>query len=95
MPHLCDQLVKAAHYLESEGMSSDQLSQLHHFSLRGGKVYFKLVYFYFGTNKNLQENNINFAERVTFVASRHKESGQAFNDLIEDLIEQALIKWPL
>jgi hypothetical protein len=91
MPHLCEQLVEAAHYLKSEKMSSDQLSQLHHFSLRGGKVYFKLVYGYFGTNKNLQENNINFAERVKFVASRHKESGQAFNDLIE----QALKKCPL
>jgi hypothetical protein len=91
MPHPCEQLIEAAHYLESEGMSSDQLSQLHHFSLRGGKVYFKLVYCYFGTNKNLQQNNSNFAERVTFVASRRKASGQAF----KDLIEQALKRWPL
>lgn len=91
MPHLCEQLVEAAHDLESEGMSSDQLSQIHHFSLRGQKFYFSGVYSYFGTYKNLQQNNINFAERVTFVASRHKESGQAFNDLIE----QALKIYPL
>ena len=36
MRHPCEQLVESARYLDSAGLSRQQLSQLHHRSRRGG-----------------------------------------------------------
>ena len=38
MSHLCEQLVEAARYLEAVAMTREQLSQLHHFSLKRGRA---------------------------------------------------------
>jgi len=91
MNDICKQLVEDAHYLESVGMSREQLSQLHHSSLNGGMESFGGTYSYFGKSKSLRQNNIDYAERLRFVADKHKqgEHGIAF------LIQQALRKWPL
>lgn len=91
MSHLCEQLVAAAKYLESKGMTTRQLSKLHHFSLKGREVTFQEAYRYFGTRKELGKTNADYAERLRFVADNHKLGRESFSSLIE----QALRKWPL
>jgi len=91
MSHLCEQLIEAAKYLESIQMSRQQLSRLHHSFLKGRQESFKATYGYFDTNKELGKKNINYAERLKFVAAQHKQ-GEHNIDL---LIQQALKKWPL
>ena len=85
--HLCRQLVESARYLEFQGMSRQQLSQLHHFDT----VSFADTYRYFGIEKELRGKNIHYAERVKFVAKEYKRTGESFTNLIHE----ALKKWPL
>jgi len=89
--HLCEQLVEASDYFETSGLTEKQLSALHHFSLKGRDITFQRIRRYFGVNKDLRENNINFASRVTFIAREHKLSSQSLGSLVA----QALSKWPL
>lgn len=92
MGHVCEELVAAALYLEDVArMSSKQLSRLHHDSLLGRGVTFKMAYRYFSTNKELKPNNVSYAERLKFVASGHRHGNVA----LDDLIGQALKRWPL
>jgi hypothetical protein len=66
--HICEQLVHALEYLESQDISEEHLSCLHHYSLNGGKVTYKNAYEYFSENKTLQDNNWRFAQRVIRVS---------------------------
>jgi hypothetical protein len=91
MNHLCEQVVESATYLQSAGMSREQLSQLHHFSLKGRLVSFAQTCDYFSVSKDLKQNNIRFAERLNFVASEHRRSKQG----LSLLVQQALVRWPL
>lgn len=91
MSHVSERIVTSLRYLESAGMSVDQLSQLHHFSLRGRTVSFSRGFRYFGVNKELRENNIRYAERLAFVANAHKLGEGPLNALVR----QALARWPL
>jgi hypothetical protein len=91
MKHLCEQLIESARYLESAGLSRQQLSQLHHFSRRGGTVGFAETYAYFGVNKELRRTNQAFAERLKYIATEHKRSGRS----LSALVRQALSQWPL
>jgi hypothetical protein len=91
MSHLCEQLVEAAQYLQSKGMSQQQLSALHHFSAKGREVTFASIIKYFGINKNLRANNIQFAERLKFVATEHRRTGKNLNVLVQE----ALNRWSL
>ena len=86
-----DRLVQASLYLQSQGMSQEHYSQLHHFSLKGREVTFSSTLRYFGTSKNLRHNNIAFAERCKYVESEHRRTGGSF----PVLIEQALQRFPL
>ena len=90
MSHLCEQLVAAAQYVATARMSKKQLSRLHHFSLKGREVTFAEAYRYFGTNRELGKNNTNYAERLKYVATKHKEGGKN----LDSLIDQALKQWP-
>jgi hypothetical protein len=72
-------------------MSAKQLSQLHHFSLKGRDVSFGEGYRYFAVNKNVKGNNARYAERLNFVASEYKRGKEP----LSTLIQQALSKWPL
>jgi hypothetical protein len=72
-------------------MSREQISQLHHFSLRGRKASFSEAYRYFGANKELGQKNVRYAERLKFVAAEHKRSKKDINVLVN----QALQRWPL
>lgn len=89
--HACQQLIEAAKYLESVGMSGQQLTQLHHFSLTGRMVTFKEAYRYFGTKKDLGEKNANYAARLSFMADCHKRGRHN----IDVLIQEAIARWPL
>jgi len=89
--HICEQIVNSSKYLESQGMSQDQLSSLHHFYLKGRDISFNLTNDYFGVNKNLKTRNSNFANRIIFVADQYKQHKGSMSQLIE----QALEKWPL
>ena len=89
--HICEQVVESVQYLEEHGFTKKQLSSLHHFSLTGKDVGFNSVKKYLGINKNLQDNNYNFANRIIYVASQYKNKKGSFLEVIE----QALKKWPL
>jgi len=89
--HICDQLVISARYLEAHGLTQPQLTSMHHFSLQGGTECFSTTYEYFGSRKNLQTRNRNYANRLIFVATEHQKTKGDFNELIL----QALDKWPL
>lgn len=91
MSHLCEQLVEAARYLEAVAMTREQLSQLHHFSLKGRQVSFGEAYRYFGANKDLGQKNRAYAQQLIFVAAEHKQGAQD----ISMSITQALYRWPL
>lgn len=87
----CKNIIEAARYLQAGGMSQKQLSALHHFSTKGREVSFTSIGRYFGVGKNLRANNGQFAERLTFVADTHRQSGKDLNLLIQE----ALVRWPL
>jgi len=89
--HICEQIVNSSKYLEAQGMTQKQLSSLHHFYLKGRDISFALVNDYFGTNKNLQERNTNFGNRISYVANQYKKH----NENITQLIQKAHEKWPL
>jgi hypothetical protein len=89
--HLCEQIVEAAHHLQAAGMTADQLSRLHHFSLQGRRISYPLVYSYFGVNKNLRDKNSRFGGRLVSVANGHREKGPPF----PDLVDRALRLYPL
>jgi hypothetical protein len=89
--HICEKLMNSALYLEQHGFTQDQLSALHHFSLKDRPVRYNGIYKYFGTNKELQHRNALFAERVIFVADNYKDNKGSFSQLINE----ALTRWPL
>ena len=89
--HICEQMVNNVKYLEDQGFTQEQLSSLHHFSLKGRDVSFNLVKDYFGINKNLRDRNADFGNRIIFVAHNHKQDENNFSVLIKQAIE----KWPL
>ena len=92
MTHRSDQVVNAARYLQTAGMSTDELTALHHFSLSGKRVTFGSIPRYFAGSKELQDNNAAFAERICYVASEHRVKPEK---TFAALVRTALAKWPL
>ena len=92
MAHRSDQVVTAARYLQDAGMSSDELTALHHFSRSGKKVTFASIPKYFAGSKELQDNNAAFAERICFVALEHRLKPEKSFAI---LVRTALAKWPI
>ena len=89
--HLCEKMIESAEYLKSNGFSEDQLTELHHSSLIGGKERFNALDKYYSVNKNLGRKNTDYANRVIFVADSHKRNKEPFSKAIL----KALEKWPL
>ena len=87
--HTCAQLVEAAEYLRSVGMTHHDLRYLHHSP--GQKETFSSTLRYFGVSKELGGKNLLYANRVVFVASEHKKG----KSTIAVLLVEALQKWPL
>jgi hypothetical protein len=92
MTHRSDQVVNAARYLHTAGMSSDELTAIHHFSRSGKRVTFGSILNYFAGSKELQANNGAFAERICYVASEHRMKPEK---TFAALVHNALAKWPL
>ena len=90
MGNLNEEPLAAAHYLEAAGMSQEQLSQLHHYWPRKRVTYWQ-TYDRFIKHEIGCENNIRYAERLKFVAARHKLRGESFSVLVKE----ARKKWPL
>ena len=89
MSHICERLVTATRYLEGQDMSVQQLRTLHHPQQKPET--FTSTYKYFARNKDLRHANTLYAERLIFVAEKHRK-GKGNIDL---LIQQALTRWPL
>ena len=89
--HICEQMIKSAEYLESNGFTQEQLTSLHHSSLSGGVERFTSLYEYYSINKNLRQRNLDYVNRVIYVASEYKNKKDSFSQLIF----KALEKWPL
>lgn len=89
--HICERMVESLIYLEKQGFTQQQLSCLHHKSLKGEQETFAASLAYYSDNKNLRKRNTNFADRLIFIANEHKQNDAEF----PDLINQALTNWPL
>lgn len=80
--HICEQIVNSSKYLEAQGLTQNQLSSLHHFSLNGRDTSFSSTNNYFGANKNLQERNTKFGNRIIFVANQYKQGKGNFTRML-------------
>jgi hypothetical protein len=89
MAHICERVVAAAHYLQANGMTVDHLRALHH-SPRNDET-FASTFRYFGSNKELKEMNVRYANRLIHVAERHQSVGGHLSSLVREALE----RWPL
>jgi hypothetical protein len=89
--HPCQRIVAAAKYLESNGFTQAQLSSIHHDSLKGRSVTFNTAYKYFGEHRELKDRNLDYGNRLAFIADQYKAGAGRFSDLIA----LALKQWPL
>jgi hypothetical protein len=81
-----NQLLDDLAYLESAGLTVDQLRSLHHWAGRPGseeRVTFNSARNYFKREHEMGANNSQFANRLHFVADAHKRD-------IAALVEMAL-----
>lgn len=84
-------LVQSLRRMHAAGLTSAQLTCLHHFSLKGRRVSLADVLAYFDERSSLRGNNISFAERCRYIAGQ-LDAGES--DL-SGLIDQALVRCPL
>jgi len=93
-----DQLLEDIAYLESIGMTLDQLRSLHHWAGRPsseGRVTFNSARDYFRRGQELGVNNSLFADRLNFVAKAHTQDvADARTANIGDLVEHAVRELP-
>ncbi len=82
------EIIVAVDTLEKSGLSKNQLSSIHHFSLKGRKIGFPLVRDYFTEGKELREANSQFAQRLLFIRDKHQETGGNFDSLCKRATEQ-------
>lgn len=78
------QLLEDLSYLESAGMTLDQLRALHHWAGRPGseeRVTFNSARDYFSRGHEMGVNNSLFADRLHFVAEAHKRDISALIEL--------------
>jgi Asp-tRNA(Asn)/Glu-tRNA(Gln) amidotransferase C subunit len=91
MARRSEEVAGAARYLEGEGMTKEELSSLHHRSLKDGTTTFPEIVNYFKRSNELEEANVRFAERICYVAEQRRSG----NDKpFAILVHQALAKWP-
>ena len=86
--HACIRIVEAARYLQSVGMSVQQLRTIHH-SLRKTETFASTIR-YFGENKDLGNKNTRYAQRLEFIATEYQKSRTGF----DALVSEALRRWP-
>ncbi len=88
--HMCEQIVQSLEYLIDNNLTQEQLSKIHHFSLKSNRVTFKQIRNYFGRNIDLRERNHSFGERIISVAEMVKK-----DITIDAATDEVLIKYPL
>jgi hypothetical protein len=69
-------------------MTNEQLSRLHHFSLKGRAMSFAAVYRNFGTRKELLAANPDFGWRLRIVARRDAVGCESFASLVTESLRQ-------
>ena len=89
--HICEKMIESSKYLKENGFSENQLTELHHSYLSGGKETFNALNKYYSVNKNLGKKNTDYINRVIFVADNYKNNKGSFSKLILEALE----KWPL
>lgn len=85
-----DLLLADLDYLESVGLSEQQLRRLHHWSGRTeaeARVTFKSTRGYFSKGQAMRANNANFAARLSAVATLHRAG-------LDGLVDLALTQHP-
>jgi hypothetical protein len=82
------QLVKAATYLEQQGMSVASLRELHHSPRRDET--FKATLRYFSEKTNLLRTNLIYGSRLVYVADAYHRTGRPFSELVQE----ALLRYP-
>ena len=86
--HLCALTVEALTYLQSAGMTKDQLKDVHHNPRRTETYHAALRYF--SSPKELRAVNEAYSKRLQSIAERHKAEQLFFDQLIVESIKQ----WP-
>lgn len=90
---LSTRLVKALEYLFKQGMTMEQVYKMHHFSLTDAYLGKNSMIDYFNRTVSFTSlTNINFANRVIWVANEYKYGDRPY---FNELIEKALRAWPL
>jgi Meiotically up-regulated gene 113 len=80
------QLVEAAEYLESHGMSVALLRDIHHSPRRDET--FKSTRRYFAEKTNLLQTNILYGVRLVYVADQHRIGGNDFEELVQEALHR-------
>lgn len=78
-------LVEAARYLESVGLSLDQLRKLHHSQRNDAS--FATTYSYFTSKYSLLSNNLLYGARLVHIEERHRAGGRDFAMLVNEALE--------
>ena len=81
--NVCQDLLKAARYLQSTGMTDQQLTQLHH----SGRETLAATKRYFSRNMQLQGNNLRYAQRLVRVEEL-VQGGAPLADAIGKALEE-------
>jgi hypothetical protein len=88
--HPCDRIMASSQFLQINGLHSEQLTRLHHFSVVGREMTFASINGHFQDQRPLNNDEQAFANRLCYVAdnySRHPTD-------LEELVERALTVWP-
>jgi hypothetical protein len=86
---VCERICAALTYLEANGMTNEQLRNIHHSVRR--KETFAAALRYFGAKKDLQEKNAAYGHRLEFICTSHQKASDGFNKLTDEAISH----WPL
>lgn len=84
-------LISLLEYLRDAKMSTDLLTEMHHFSVKSRRVTFGAAISYFCRHDAMRTTNAQFAERCQFVVSRHRVGKGS----LRKLVSEAMARYPL
>jgi hypothetical protein len=82
-------MVLALKYLSQYGMTDSQLHSIHH-SQKKRETFNAAIKYWSKTSSISSPNNVNYGERLLYIASKLSQGGN-----LDELIAEAKIKWPL
>ncbi|WP_157932945.1 hypothetical protein [Roseovarius salinarum] len=68
-------------YLQNQGMTNDQLNELHH---KRSKESFGKALGYWSVDRNMSPKSEEYGQRLLYVMKRHQEGEQSFSRLITE-----------